>query len=173
MTAHAMQGDRDRCIEAGMNDYVTKPISLRALVEVLDKWLPKENDDRCAEVMKKNETEEDASRSSLIFDRAGLMARLMNDEDLARMLIERFLKDIPERISTMKGYLETGDVTGAEHQAHTIRGASANMGGGRLREVAFEMEKAAKAGDLHAAWKHIPELEAQFDRLIQAMKKEL
>jgi CheY-like chemotaxis protein/HPt (histidine-containing phosphotransfer) domain-containing protein len=173
MTAHAMQGDRDRCIEAGMNDYVTKPISPQALAEVLDKWLPKENDDRCAEVMKKNETEEYASRSSLIFDRAGFMYRLMDDEDLARMLVESFLKNTPMQIAAMKGYLETGDVMGVERQAHTIRGASANMGGGRLREVAFEMEKAARAGDLSAAGRLIPELEAQFDRLNQAMKKEL
>ena len=186
MTAHAMQGDRDRCIEAGMNDYVTKPISPQALAEVLDKWLPKENDekkmmnDECG-MMNKEEPATDDSHSafitthhsSLIFDRTSLMARLMNDEDLARMLVERFLKDIPEHISTMKGYLETGDVTGIEHQAHTIRGASANMGGDRLREVAFEMEKAAKAGDLSAAGRHIPELETQFNLLNQAMKKEL
>jgi CheY-like chemotaxis protein/CHASE1-domain containing sensor protein/HPt (histidine-containing phosphotransfer) domain-containing protein len=173
MTAHAMQVDRERCIEAGMNDYVTKPISPQALAEVLDKWLPQENDDRCAEVMKKNETEEDASRSSLIFDRAGLMARLMDDEDLARMLVEGFLEDIPKQIAALKGYLETGDVTGIERQAHTIRGVSANVGGERLREVAFEMEKAAKAGDLSAAGRHIPELEAQFNLLNQAMTKEL
>jgi len=43
MTAHAMQGDRERCLEAGMNDYVTKPVSPQALVEALEKWLPKEN----------------------------------------------------------------------------------------------------------------------------------
>jgi DNA-binding response OmpR family regulator len=43
MTAHAMQGDRERCFEAGMNDYVTKPVSPQALAKVLDKWLPKEN----------------------------------------------------------------------------------------------------------------------------------
>jgi response regulator RpfG family c-di-GMP phosphodiesterase len=138
MTAHAMQGDRDRCIEAGMNDYVTKPISPQALVEVLDKWLPKENDERCAEVMKKNETEEDASRSSLIFDRAGFMYRMMDDEEMARMLVESFLENTPMQIAAIKGYLETGDVMGIERQAHTIRGASANMGGERLREVAFE-----------------------------------
>jgi len=184
MTAHAMQGDRDRCIEAGMNDYVTKPISPQALAEVLDKWLPKDEHKMMnaeCEMMNKEEPATDDSyssfisthHSSLIFDRASLMARLMNDEDMARMLVERFLKDIPERISTMKGYLETGDITGAEHQAHTIKGASANMGGNRLQEVAFEMEKAAKAGDLNAARKHIPELEAQFNLLNQAMKKEL
>ncbi len=101
------------------------------------------------------------------------MARLMDDENLARMVVEGFLEDIPKQIAALKGYLETGDVTGIERQAHTIKGASANVGGERLRKVAFEMEKTAKSGDLYAAGRHIPELEAQLDRLIQAMKKEL
>jgi CheY-like chemotaxis protein len=43
MTANAMQGDRERCIEAGMNDYITKPVSPKALADVLDRWLPKDN----------------------------------------------------------------------------------------------------------------------------------
>ncbi len=176
MTAHAMQGDRELCIGAGMNDYITKPISPQALAEVLDKWLPKENDDRRARMMNKEEPATDDSHSSfiayhssLIFDWAGLMARLIDDENLARMVVEGFLEDIPKQIAAMKGYLETGDVTGIERQAHTIKGASANVGGERLRKVAFEMEKAAKAGDLYAAERHIHELEAQFDQLSQAM----
>ena len=45
MTAHAMQGDRERCLEAGMNDYVSKPVSPQALAEVLARWLPKKNDE--------------------------------------------------------------------------------------------------------------------------------
>ena len=180
MTAHAMQGDRDRCIEAGMNDYITKPVSPQALAEVLDKWLPKENDDRRAGMLNKEELATDdphssliTYHSSLIFDRAGLMARLMDDEYLARMVVEGFQEDIPKQIAALKGYLESGDAAGAERQAHTIKGASANVGGKRLMEVAFEMEKAARAGDLSAAGRHIPELEAQFDWLNQAMKKEL
>ncbi len=162
MTAHAMQGDRQLCIEAGMNDYITKPVSPQSLAEVLDKWLPKENDDRCAEIIR---------HSSLIFDRAGMMARLMDDENLARMVVEEFLKDIPLRIAALKGYLETGDAAGAERQAHTIKGASANMGGERLRDVAFEIEKTARIGDLNAAWIQIAELETQFHQLNRAMIK--
>ena len=102
-----------------------------------------------------------------------MMARLMDDEDLARMVVEGFLEDIPRQIAALKGYLETGDAAGAERQAHTIKGASANVGGEGLRAVAFEMEKAARAGDLSAAGRHMAELEAQFDRLNQAMTKEL
>jgi HPt (histidine-containing phosphotransfer) domain-containing protein len=170
-------------MEAGMNDYVTKPISPQALAEVLDKWLPKDEkkmmNDECG-MMNKQEPATDVSHSSfitthhssLIFDRAGLMARLMDDEYLARMVVEGFQEDIPKQIAALKGYLESG-AAGAERQAHTIKGASANVGGKRLMEVAFEMEKAARAGDLSAAGRHIPELEAQFDWLNQAMKKEL
>ena len=181
MTAHAMQGDRDRCIEAGMNDYITKPVSPQALAEVLDKWLPKENDDRRrAGMLNKEELATDDSHSSLItyhssliFDRAGLMARLMDDEYLARMVIEGFQEDIPKQIAALKGYLESGDAAGAERQAHTIKGASANVGGKRLMEVVFEMEKAAKSGDLNAVARHMAELESQFNLLNQAMTKEL
>jgi PAS domain S-box-containing protein len=190
MTAHAMQGDRERCIEAGMNDYITKPVSPQSLAEVLDKWLPKENDDRCAEMVKdekkmmnaecgmmnKEEPATDDSHSSLIirhssliFDRAGMMARLMDDEDLARMVVEGFLNDIPLQIAALKGYLETGDAAGAERQAHTIKGASANVGGERLRDVAFEIEKTARIGDLNAAWIQMAELETQFHQLNRAM----
>ena len=93
----------------------------------------------------------------------------MDDEDLARIVIEGFLEDIPRQIAGLKAYLEAGDAAGTERQAHTIKGAAANVGGERLREVAFEMEKAAKAEDLSAAARHMAELEAQFDRLRQAM----
>ena len=94
-----------------------------------------------------------------VFDKAGMMARLMDDEDLARKVVEGFLKDIPKQIEALKACLEAGDAARAERQAHTIKGASANVGGEALRAVAFEMEKAAKAGDLGSVTARLPELE--------------
>ena len=184
MTAHAMQGDRERCIEAGMNDYITKPVSPGALSNVLKKWLPKENGESKSrndeKEMVKKKIDQVGGHSSLItrrlpviFDRAGLMARLMDDNNLVRMVVESFIEDIPRQIDLLKGYLETGDDSRIEHQAHTIKGASANVGGDRLQSVAHLMEKAAKSGDFNAVRGQIPEMEAQFDTLRQAMAKEL
>jgi CheY-like chemotaxis protein len=83
MTANAMQGDRERCLEAGMNDYVTKPVNPQALAEALDKWLPKET-------AASTEPAPDASKGTAcvcakeqgapVFDKAGMLARLTNDE---------------------------------------------------------------------------------------------
>ena len=100
------------------------------------------------------------------------MARLMDDEDLARTVAECFLEDIPRQIEALRGFLDAGDAPGAECQAHTIKGAAANVGGERLREVAFEMEKAGKAGDLDVVKGRMADFDMQFDALKEAMKKE-
>ncbi len=73
----------------------------------------------------------------------------------------------------LKEYLKAGDATAAERQAHSIKGASASVGGERLCEVAFEIEKTTTTGDLNAARIHMAEMEAQFEQLNKAMAKEL
>jgi two-component system sensor histidine kinase/response regulator len=90
---------------------------------------------------------------------------------LARTVVEGFLNDIPRQIEVLRGYVETGDVTNAERQAHTIKGASANVGGEALRSVAFEMEKVGKEKNLDKLTMLLPKLEREFDRLRQAMQQ--
>lgn len=103
-----------------------------------------------------------------MFDKAGMMSRLMGDEDLARIVIDGFLDDTPKQIEALREYLEAGDAINTERQAHSIKGAAANLGGEILRAVAFEMEKAAKAGNLEYILDKLPELENQFTRLKEA-----
>jgi CheY-like chemotaxis protein len=172
MTAHAMQGDHEKCLEAGMNDYVSKPLMLKDLAGVIEKWLPgrkKEYPGTRGKAGMKN-VEKWSSVRPYLWDRAGMMARLDHDISLARMVIDTFVKDIPLQIVTLRGYLEAGDGLRAERQAHTIRGASANVGGEALGAAALEIQKAAAAGDMDTAKERMAELEGQFERLRQSMK---
>ncbi len=114
-----------------------------------------------------------AESTALVFDRAGMMTRLMDDEVLVRAVTESFLKDIPRQIAALRGHLEAGDAAGAERQAHTIKGAAANVGGEALRAVASEMEKAGTAGDLDRITARMGDLTTQFHRLQEAMATSL
>jgi signal transduction histidine kinase/CheY-like chemotaxis protein/HPt (histidine-containing phosphotransfer) domain-containing protein len=170
MTAHAMQGDRERCMEAGMNDYITKPVDPKALAEALERWLPKETvpvSPEAASSVSARKTE------SPVFDKAGMIARLMDDEELTRVIAEGFLEDIPRQMEALRGCLVAGDAAATERQAHTIKGAAANVGGELLRQVAAEMEKAGQAGKLDLVTACMADLEEQFARLKRAMTEEL
>ena len=98
-----------------------------------------------------------------------MLARLMDDEDLARIVAAAFVADIPSQIEALRRCLDAGDAPGAVRIAHAIKGASANVGGEALRAVALEMENAAGAGDLAGAAARLPELESRFARTSEAM----
>jgi CheY-like chemotaxis protein/HPt (histidine-containing phosphotransfer) domain-containing protein len=192
MTAHALQGDRERCLEAGMNDYLSKPINPPALVEVLNRWLPGEprqgevkydktsGSDQTSNPLQKVESKEKQIPSHVeteatppVFNKAALLERLMGDEDLAHIIITGYLDDMPLQIQALKDFLEKGDAIGAERQSHTIKGASANIGGEALRALALEMEMNGKKGDLSAIRNCMKELELRFECLREVLKKEI
>jgi HPt (histidine-containing phosphotransfer) domain-containing protein len=99
------------------------------------------------------------------------MARVMDDEDLARLVIDGFLEDAPRLMVALGDCLRTGDAQGAIREAHTIKGASATVGGETMRLVAQEIEAAALAGDLDAVRARLPHLDAAFAGLRQEMQE--
>ena len=171
LTANAMQSDREDCLAAGMNDFVQKPIRKAELRDALTKWLHTDKVAISTAIGKvvPTRTVEDAAA---IFDRVGVLDRLEGDNELAQIIFAAFLEDIPRQIQTLKELLKSGDAAGSARQAHSIRGASASVGGEGLCRVATEMEKAADAGDLDRVNIRMNELEAQFLLLRDAIRNE-
>ncbi|MBU4054931.1 MAG: response regulator [Proteobacteria bacterium] len=168
MTAHALAGDREKCLRAGMNDYLSKPISPATLAETLKKWLPgKTGESR----EKQAESAPQEGILPTIFNRNDMLERLLFDHDLAQTVMGGFLDDIPKQVDIMVACLVKGDLAAVQRQAHSIKGASANVGGEALRDIAFKAEKAAGTGDLQTVWEYMPDLKNNFSLLKEAMEK--
>ena len=168
MTAHVMKGDREKCLAAGMDDYVGKPVRPAELAAALERWLSARDGaaaDRAAPA-----GPDPPETAVPVFDRAAFLERVMDDEDLVREIAELFLADLPVQLGRLAAAVDSGDCRLAGQLAHGIKGASANVGGEVLRETAFEMEKAGKAGDLVALKTLLPEMQKRFARLKEAME---
>ena len=164
MTAHAMLGDREKCLDAGMDDYIAKPVTPAGLSALFKKWLAKLDADsrppRTAGIC------EDAS----LFDEASLLERLSGDRTLAQNVARTFLSDIPHRLQALREHLDARDAKGVANQAHTIKGAAAAVGCASLSRLALALEKAGKASDLESARPSFEKLRDEFERLKKAME---
>ena len=168
VTAHAMKGDRERCLEAGMNDYLSKPVQPEDLSRAVQFWTQSAWDEATPAAPGPGPSSQTTGltratpQEPAIFDRKAFLARLMEDQDLAESIVAAFLSDVPGQIEKLRAAIAAGDCRLAEQQAHRIKGAAANMSGIALQEVAHAMERAGRETDVKTLEILRPSLEEQF-----------
>jgi PAS domain S-box-containing protein len=138
MTANALRGDREKCLEAGMNDYLSKPLSPVTLANMIDRWLPP---------------------ALTVWDKPALEERLMGDQELMVKVLASFLDDMPRQLSNLQTFVEGGNAEDAGAQAHSIKSAAANLGAVLLYETAATMEQAGRQSDIKTLKDMLPEIE--------------
>jgi two-component system sensor histidine kinase/response regulator len=146
MTAYAMKGDRERCLEAGMDGYVSKPIQPRELWEAIDKLTP-------------------PGDGQTILNHEEIRQRLGDDPNLLRELIEVFLADCPRLWQNVRDALAQGDAVKLHRAAHTLKGSLGTFAAQPAWEAAEHLEQLAGKGDMHRAAEAVPPLEAELQRL--------
>jgi len=170
MTAHAMKGDRERCLQAGMDDYVPKPLDPETFIRAVERQLlrsaPWEHEGE-----KALESRDPPQPQNRIFDRDGLLRRLGDDEEFCREVILEFLKDTPPRLDTVREILTRGDMERLKLYAHTLDGSFGVVSAHVLRSTAAEMQKAGEEGDLQQARLVFKKLEREFQRFEMVVQR--
>ncbi len=164
MTAHALKEDCERCLRAGMNDFVSKPIQPEKFTAAVQRWV---SSGKAAEVPGDKVKEKTQDRT--VFDSAAFLNRLGGDKDLVKEILEIFRDDVPCQISALKSALEQGDADLIHRQAHTLKGASANISASALQDVAFQLETAGKDGNFTLAGSLLEKIESEFEVLVEAI----
>jgi PAS domain S-box-containing protein len=158
MTANAMVGDRDKCLEAGMNDHIAKPIDIDRLVATLARWIPLKPKKPQEEQSAANAAEDVAPAVAMRDDFPALPGvdvedarkRLRGNGKMYRRLMQLFLEDQSEAGTVIASFLASGDRNSAQRAAHNLKGLAANLGAAEVKNVAQALEQAIRHEDTGA-----------------------
>ena len=166
MTANAMRGDREKALEAGMDDYIAKPVRREDLDAVLGRWIPHPKHEPSAR--------DDGASGFPAVDLSVLESRRGPQEEgqpdkLAR-IVALFIDDVPPRLEALRRAVERRDAQELEETAHLLKGGAGYMGAVQMVEICTRLQELGISGDLSRAPELLDALEAEFKRVHSALK---
>lgn len=155
MTAQSAESDRIRCLESGMDAYVTKPVKVAELMKMIESVVPG------GKSMNADITSQEPSVETQLqqLDVALALSRVGGDVDLLKEVVDLFLDDYPVTFEKIRGAVESLDSSALEHHAHSLKGSVSTFGAQRAFEAAFTLEKQGRSGDLTGVRTGLVELE--------------
>jgi signal transduction histidine kinase/CheY-like chemotaxis protein/HPt (histidine-containing phosphotransfer) domain-containing protein/predicted hydrocarbon binding protein len=191
MTAHAMKGDRERCFQAGMDDYISKPIEPQELLETIRRWTKAQDSkkDSSSSTSRLSPLEEEKNISTCSelacsefiesiepIDLKATLRRFDGDKKFFKEMLGEFLNYAPKQIETLAKGIETGEAKVVEREAHSLKGAAGNLGAQRIADLSLQLEFLGREKDLARSKEIIDSLKAEFKRLEEyfnlSLKKE-
>jgi PAS domain S-box-containing protein len=185
MTARAMKGDRERCLAAGMDGYLSKPIRSKDLLAAIQAVLTgqesrnaefgmrNEGTPQVAESGIPNSTDPNEPRepaSSQGIDWSSARHTVGGDERLLRLVVEACLEEYPRLLADLRRAIEEQNAPGVALAAHAIKGSIRSFGATRAFDLAYQLENMARAGDLSRAAEILSQAEQEFQWLLAALR---
>ncbi len=171
MTANAMDGDKERCFNAKMSDYIAKPINPDLLKQVLQKWIGTVTTSE--KPVKKTEATEETNRyhamKTLAYEE--VLGRMMNDTVLTHDVLLTFLEDIKGEFAKIPPLVESNDLPTLSDVMHTIKGASANISAHAVSSCAKEFGQLCKEGNSDAISELLPQIMSLYEQLTIEIEK--
>jgi HPt (histidine-containing phosphotransfer) domain-containing protein len=175
MTAHALKGDRERCLAAGMDDYLSKPIEPEDLFAALERATdravaPVHPPPRPPPEVPTPAAAGAGAPARPCFDLSTLLRRVGGDRELLREVVGLFLDSAPDLMGAVREAVESGTAPALERAAHSLKGSAANLGAESVREASFALEQIGRENRLAAALPALARLESELNQLCDTLR---